>query len=426
MPPRPRRRAPVWRPGSAARARARAHALRGGMAARPRAHRLSLERARLRADLAAAADAERGARRHLRADAAGGPHLRRARWSVGAERAGPARSAPLRWRSASRSCRCSLLFGYGAPAAVRRTAARADGVQLPHRAAERPAAREMAAREPARIFDEHLELSRQNAAGGARRLAGITHVIWPEAAMPFLPLEHPEALAAIGELLPAGTPCSSGRAARREPNAVGRRASAASAFNSLIVFDDGGELADALRQDPPRALRRVSAVPADARGARPRAAHAPARRLHAGPDPAPAAQRAGPAAVRPAHLLRGDLSRPRSCRATSARACCSTSPTTAGSATRRGRTSIFIRRACARSRRACRWCAPPTTASPPLSTAQRPGDCAASGSTPRRDRQSLAGCCRADALMHAIGDWIFRSLVGVILLRDVVPEAGAT
>ena len=55
------------------------------------------------------------------------------------------------------------------------------------------------------IFRDHLDLSRRNAAGQRDDLAGITHVIWPEAAMPFLPLEHPEALSAIGDLLPAGT-----------------------------------------------------------------------------------------------------------------------------------------------------------------------------------------------------------------------------
>ena len=50
----------------------------------------------------------------------------------------------------------------------------------------------------ARIFLDHLALSATNPAGDTDNLAGITHVIWPEAAMPFLPLDHPDVRAAIG------------------------------------------------------------------------------------------------------------------------------------------------------------------------------------------------------------------------------------
>jgi apolipoprotein N-acyltransferase len=39
-----------------------------------------------------------------------------------------------------------------------------------------------------RIFLDHMALSAANAAGEVDNLAGITAVIWPEAAMPFLPL----------------------------------------------------------------------------------------------------------------------------------------------------------------------------------------------------------------------------------------------
>jgi apolipoprotein N-acyltransferase len=94
------------------------------------------------------------------------------------------------------------------------------------------------------IFRDHLDLSRRNAAGQVDDLAGITHVIWPEAAMPFLPLEHPEALAAIGELLPQGTFLLTG-ALRREIIAGPKPADASKpyrAFNSLMVFDHEGNL----------------------------------------------------------------------------------------------------------------------------------------------------------------------------------------
>jgi len=50
----------------------------------------------------------------------------------------------------------------------------------------------------ARHFARHLRLSEGAAA------AGITHVIWPEAATPFLLTESPEALRQIGAVTPAG------------------------------------------------------------------------------------------------------------------------------------------------------------------------------------------------------------------------------
>jgi len=82
------------------------------------------------------------------------------------------------------------------------------------------------------FFLAHLELSATGPDGRRLGLAGVSHVIWPEAAMPFLPLDHPEALAAIGELLPSGTTLIAG-ALRLE----GSRA-----FNSLIAFDDEGRV----------------------------------------------------------------------------------------------------------------------------------------------------------------------------------------
>jgi apolipoprotein N-acyltransferase len=90
-----------------------------------------------------------------------------------------------------------------------------------------------------RIFADHLALSREAPDGRADGLAGITHVIWPEAAMPFLPLASPEALNAIGELLPDGVHLLSG-AVRIEPPATstGRRRG----YNSLMVFDTNGRL----------------------------------------------------------------------------------------------------------------------------------------------------------------------------------------
>jgi apolipoprotein N-acyltransferase len=89
------------------------------------------------------------------------------------------------------------------------------------------------------IFKDHLDLSRQDPTGKRDDLAGITHLIWPEAAMPFLPLEHPEALSAIGDLLPAGTQLITGALRIKRTGAAERPIEG---YNSLMVFDDRGAL----------------------------------------------------------------------------------------------------------------------------------------------------------------------------------------
>ncbi len=91
-----------------------------------------------------------------------------------------------------------------------------------------------------RIFFDHIDLSRRDAAGTIDNLNGITHVVWPEAAMPFLPLDAPEALAAIGALLPEGTVLIAGalRAEQAPPASPRLRIF----FNSLLVFGRGGVL----------------------------------------------------------------------------------------------------------------------------------------------------------------------------------------
>jgi apolipoprotein N-acyltransferase len=91
------------------------------------------------------------------------------------------------------------------------------------------------------IFQEHLRLSRENAAGRRDDLAGVTHLVWPEAAMPFLPLERPEALAAIGELLPEHALLIAGALRLKHPVAAGP-GGAREGFNSLMVFGPDGSL----------------------------------------------------------------------------------------------------------------------------------------------------------------------------------------
>lgn len=94
------------------------------------------------------------------------------------------------------------------------------------------------------IFQLHLGLSRRNAAGVVDDLKGVTHVVWPEAAMPFRPLEHREALDAIGELLVGGSYLVSGGLRVVRPEAVaGQPPPQPRAYNSLFFFGPGGGLA---------------------------------------------------------------------------------------------------------------------------------------------------------------------------------------
>jgi apolipoprotein N-acyltransferase len=90
----------------------------------------------------------------------------------------------------------------------------------------------------AAIFQDHLDLSRRDASSRADDLAGVTHLIWPEASMPFGPLDHPEALAAIGQLLPPNVHLLAGALRQERDEAAGTR----KAYNSLLVLGSGGEL----------------------------------------------------------------------------------------------------------------------------------------------------------------------------------------
>lgn len=70
-------------------------------------------------------------------------------------------------------------------------------------------------------------------------LAGITHLIWPESAFPFLLTREADALAQIAELLPQGTVLITG-AARAEASATAQNPRV---YNSIYVIDhDGGIL----------------------------------------------------------------------------------------------------------------------------------------------------------------------------------------
>ena len=98
------------------------------------------------------------------------------------------------------------------------------------------------------IFDDHLELSHTDPAGNRSGLGRVTHLVWPEAAMPFLPLNSPQVLSEIGHVLGPRAQLLTG--ALRVEDTPGNRDSAiperATAqrrvFNSLLVLGPGGTL----------------------------------------------------------------------------------------------------------------------------------------------------------------------------------------
>src|SRR5262249_52906452 len=91
----------------------------------------------------------------------------------------------------------------------------------------------------AEIFNTYLDLTKSGGAGG---LDGITLVVWPETAVPFVLADSSEALNEIGDVLPEGTSLLVGSArvvAERDPDG---RFAAERVYNSLIVVGDKGQI----------------------------------------------------------------------------------------------------------------------------------------------------------------------------------------
>jgi apolipoprotein N-acyltransferase len=90
----------------------------------------------------------------------------------------------------------------------------------------------------AEIFNTYLDLTNS---GG---LAGISLVVWPETAVPFLLGESAQALAAIGEALPDGTSLLVGSGRIVEERDAQDRLVATRVYNSLLAINDKGEVLD--------------------------------------------------------------------------------------------------------------------------------------------------------------------------------------
>lgn len=165
----------------------------------------------------------------------------------------------------------TLLWAYGAWRLSGDVGAHVAGVKLRIVQPSVPQREKWLPEKQREIFDLHVDLSRRNPQGVRDDLAGITHLIWPEAAMPFLPLDTPQALKEIGDLLPDGVflisgalrvewpdgatangniPRATNEPATDEGASAGETKGAPAAhhlgprhaFNSLMAFGPGGGL----------------------------------------------------------------------------------------------------------------------------------------------------------------------------------------
>ncbi|HEX2842216.1 apolipoprotein N-acyltransferase [Hyphomicrobium sp.] len=158
-------------------------------------------------------------------------------------------ASPLKRRSVSvralliTSVPLVFLFAYGAVRLATAPSGVVDGVKIRIVQPSIPQREKWLPDRQGAIFQDHLALSATDPSGKRDDLAGITHVIWPEAAMPFLPLEHPEALDAIGDMLPDGTFLLTGALRREAATSGDGGLSKRRAYNSLMLFDGRGGLA---------------------------------------------------------------------------------------------------------------------------------------------------------------------------------------
>ena len=90
------------------------------------------------------------------------------------------------------------------------------------------------------IFNTYLDLTKSG--GGNGGLRGISLVVWPETAVPFLLADSSEALGEIGDVLPDGTTLLVGSGRIVDERDAQGRLSTERVYNSLLVVGDKGEI----------------------------------------------------------------------------------------------------------------------------------------------------------------------------------------
>ncbi|MGD9867684.1 MAG: apolipoprotein N-acyltransferase, partial [Hyphomicrobiales bacterium] len=94
----------------------------------------------------------------------------------------------------------------------------------------------------ASVFQRYLDVSRAGPDGDAPGLDTITHLVWPESALPFLLADHSEALRAIGEALPDHVVLLNGQIRAEERIRPDNTLAGLRAWNSLFVMNGEGRL----------------------------------------------------------------------------------------------------------------------------------------------------------------------------------------
>ena len=94
----------------------------------------------------------------------------------------------------------------------------------------------------AAIIERYLELSNSATSPEHPGIVGVTHLIWPESAFPFILTRHPKILAAIADLLPTGTTLITGAIRELAPSGP---SDTRKIYNAIYVIDHTGEIADA-------------------------------------------------------------------------------------------------------------------------------------------------------------------------------------
>ncbi|MEM1371248.1 MAG: apolipoprotein N-acyltransferase, partial [Pseudomonadota bacterium] len=148
----------------------------------------------------------------------------------------------------------AALFAFGQARLSNQPTDYVEGVRLRLVQPSTPQGEKWLAKKQSEIFQTHLDLSARNENGQPDGLAGVTHVIWPEAAMPFLPLSTPQAMAMIGDLLPEKTLLISGALRVNEARPTASTAAAQAGelygvgqlqrrvYNSMMTFGTNGNL----------------------------------------------------------------------------------------------------------------------------------------------------------------------------------------
>jgi len=90
-----------------------------------------------------------------------------------------------------------------------------------------------------KVMNHYLELSDRATGPQLDGLRGVTHLIWPESAFPFLLTREPDALAQIASLLPQGTVLITGGVRAAEPSTD---AKVTRAYNSIYVIEHDGSI----------------------------------------------------------------------------------------------------------------------------------------------------------------------------------------